>query len=702
MKVRNGEARMKMWVFVCGFAVLATGGCTETVSVVGIEMPSPLIECMAKFPENPVEDFSGKLCVVLRGSSCVLEAELSAEMTDGVVDAWETICPPGVTASAEADKSEGLAATFYVAGGGIGQASEDACGDPANIGKYCETEGRCLNVVFQKIDGDSAQLRNPAFSLGDGGPFLAACNRTTCRALTREARAQSGIRCAFCGNGITEEMTEECDDGGDESQDGCSSRCEIELGFTCIDDGERSICQDCGNRRLEGSEVCDDGNNGNNDGCRSDCRALESGWRCDGPICTTVCGDGIQVRGREGCDDGNIEADDGCTPRCRIEAGYECPHPNTPCRGVCGDRILTADEPCDHSAISGAEGCSECMVQPGWTCPRDQACEPRCGDGALIGGEVCDDQNNDPNDGCHRCKAQPGWTCAEGVCETVCGDGLKRGSEGCEDRNREGGDGCTADCLIEDGWICPDEGERCQSVCGDGVLIRTSEGCDDGNNINGDGCRSDCAIDDQWECPIPGQPCQLICSNSILNNTEECDDGNLTTGDGCDGQCGIESGAWCDSTGSPCCVDNYEPNNNPADCVMGLCRLNNVLNQTVPGLIHNSADVDYFSIPIMDGDYSTTHTATIDVGSGQRYQLCMTIDYLDSAVMNEVYCTGRVVDEIWCCRDTTARNSQASTVLTDVELVPVDNSGTITVRVQPVSSTNLGCPPYTLEIETTP
>ncbi|MFC1889148.1 MopE-related protein [Thermodesulfobacteriota bacterium] len=48
------------------------------------------------------------------------------------------------------------------------------------------------------------------------------------------------------------------------------------------------------------------------------------------------CGNGLLEEG-EICDDGNMDPDDGCSHECRIEAGWTCPVPGTPCVTLCND-----------------------------------------------------------------------------------------------------------------------------------------------------------------------------------------------------------------------------------------------------------------------------------------------------------------------------------------------------------------------------
>jgi cysteine-rich repeat protein len=81
----------------------------------------------------------------------------------------------------------------------------------------------------------------------------------------------------------------------------------------------------CGDSLLRGGEACDDGNLNDNDGCSSVCM-VDIGYSCttDEPsACTPICGDGL-IRGGEACDDMNMTPGDGCSVLCSIEPGYMC------------------------------------------------------------------------------------------------------------------------------------------------------------------------------------------------------------------------------------------------------------------------------------------------------------------------------------------------------------------------------------------
>ena len=67
------------------------------------------------------------------------------------------------------------------------------------------------------------------------------------------------------------------------------------------------------------AETCDDQNILNNDGCSSSC-VIENGYTCHGTpsVCRGVCGDGLKAFHEE-CDDGNLVKEDGCSHLCQVE-----------------------------------------------------------------------------------------------------------------------------------------------------------------------------------------------------------------------------------------------------------------------------------------------------------------------------------------------------------------------------------------------
>jgi uncharacterized repeat protein (TIGR01451 family)/MYXO-CTERM domain-containing protein len=87
----------------------------------------------------------------------------------------------------------------------------------------------------------------------------------------------------------------------------------------------------CSNALVESGEFCDDGNLAPNDGCSSMC-AIETGWTCAGEpsVCSPICGDGL-IRGSEECDNATGVPDDGCNDVCTITSGYECANEPSVC-----------------------------------------------------------------------------------------------------------------------------------------------------------------------------------------------------------------------------------------------------------------------------------------------------------------------------------------------------------------------------------
>jgi len=148
--------------------------------------------------------------------------------------------------------------------------------------------------------------------------------------------AQGGIcRATQCGDGIIA-GDEACDDGNaiGNPKDGCGATCQLDLPEPTEDSGwicpvlnmscQRTVC---GNGNPEGSEQCDDGNNDSGDGCSPFCRR-EPICPTGGGACTTACGDGmllqVDIDAGQECDDGNTVAGDGCSATCKVEKGYDC------------------------------------------------------------------------------------------------------------------------------------------------------------------------------------------------------------------------------------------------------------------------------------------------------------------------------------------------------------------------------------------
>jgi len=407
--------------------------------------------------------------------------------------------------------------------------------DPATAATCLKNQSACQAcLALNKIDG----LSRDCDAFDDGNPNNGSCG-------------------SECPDGIVQ-LDEACDDNNSSDNDGCSSHCTIEGGWTCT--GQPSVCsQKCGDGTVDAGEVCDDGGRQSGDGCSSTCE-VESGYSCSGQpsVCVHKCGNGtVDSSDGEACDDHNTVNGDGCSNTCQIEGGFVCSGSPSVCTFVCGNGTFQTGETCDdHNSVSG-DGCSHtCRIETGWLCSgQPSVCTPVCGDGLKRGAEGCDDGNTLSGDGCSfTCQPEVGFQCSgqPSHCSGVCGDGFIRGFETCDDGNTHSGDGCSGDfCRQEASYSCAGQPSVCGGNCGNGIL-NSPEQCDDGNHTNGDGCNSLCQTEVGYACA--GQPsvCGSTCGNGVLNVGEGCDDGNTLPRDGCSPSCVNESGWYCPTNGSPC------------------------------------------------------------------------------------------------------------------------------------------------------
>jgi cysteine-rich repeat protein len=153
----------------------------------------------------------------------------------------------------------------------------------------------------------------------------------------------------MCGDGYHNMLSEQCDDGNANNDDGCIGACVL------------NVCSD--GVVWVGMEECDDANMIDTDECKNDCT-------------NAICGDGVIQDEVEQCEDLNMVDTDACTNAC-LDA-------------ICGDGILWANmETCDDGNFDDDDAC------PG-------SCAPAfCGDGfTQMGAEECDDGNNVDDDAC--------------------------------------------------------------------------------------------------------------------------------------------------------------------------------------------------------------------------------------------------------------------------------------------------------------
>ena len=571
-------------------------------------------------------------------ATCTADCQSSVVCGDRYINANET-CDDGNT-----DVNDGCGATCQVETGWTCPTTTVTVGSPPTAGfvTYSSTDD-CLEVC-----GDGLVAGDETCDNGRQCQNGSACT--------------DNAQCAGIGDGTCQVR----------AGDGCSATCRTEVGWSCqvTSAGPEALHQNggscsaiCGDRLIRIGEQCDDGNVDNNDGCSSTC-VREQGYTCPctaeagfvcgttggiGGACGSVCGDG-GVIGFEECDDGrhclvsrgpdNLEGTgddvlracstngdclqtdanaecrtrsaDGCNAGCRTELGWECPTSGGACLPECGDFVIRGIEDCDdgrqclntnNNVRTPCATNADCAAVPG-----DGLCATRSGDGCATD-----------------CTFEPGYSCPAGLeviggeCVAVCGDGLVRGEETCDDGDTTSGDGCDSGCQAELGWTCPinvgvnGAGGNCSPTCADG-LIRGNETCDEGpggavaTGVTG-GCVS-CVQQAGWVCPtalLQGGNCSSRCGDSIrvttaragfTANNEECDAGasnsnsgdctltcrNATCADGFRNFLGthketdIDCGGTCSSLAVPqrCalnkgCTLNTDCQTNYCDTLSGLC-----------------------------------------------------------------------------------------------------------------------------------
>ena len=402
-----------------------------------------------------------------------------------------------------------------------------------------------------------------------------------------------------CGNGVID-PGEICDDGNTTTGDGCSAKCQTEIGWNCPVVGMACMRSSyCGDGFVTAPETCDDGNSTPGDGCSGTCQA-EPNYDCMGQpsTCTSTvimgCGNG-RIDGTETCDTGpqNGAAGSGCDAGCQIVMGYDCTGQPSTCvfstaLAYCGDGIVQSNEQCDDKNSTPGDGCSgTCQTEPNYVCSGSpSSCVSSifvgCGNGRIDPGETCDEgstdtststacakpggtcvSNNVAGSGCKACQTEPGYgctgqpsTCVVMTTPPFCGDGMVTTGESCDDGNSTPGDGCSGTCKVEPNSTCSGQPSVCvpTNVCGNGT-VDAGENCDDGNKTAGDGCSSTCTIESGYTCSGTPSVCvknAATCGNGKIDTGEQCDDGNKTSNDGCSSACQIEAGFVCTTPGAPC------------------------------------------------------------------------------------------------------------------------------------------------------
>uniref|UniRef100_A0A0G4HN54 EGF-like domain-containing protein n=1 Tax=Chromera velia CCMP2878 TaxID=1169474 RepID=A0A0G4HN54_9ALVE len=218
--------------------------------------------------------------------------------------------------------------------------------------------------------------------------------------------AAPGTTCSsLVGDGIIAPPDETCDDGNADSYDGCSATGVPEPGFDCVVEG--ALCENIDECTTATSPLC-----------HSLATCLDTvgsftctcnfGYRGDGQTCQENVGDGI-VTGDEECDDGNETDGDGCSSSGRLEDGFRCPVPGSPCEDIqeCAEGL----HDCDESAE-----CVEWSFGLGFDLFFKFIC--RCKNGFIGNGRICNLNVDECAEGNHNCAQEA--TCTDGVGSFSC------------------------------------------------------------------------------------------------------------------------------------------------------------------------------------------------------------------------------------------------------------------------------------------
>lgn len=346
----------------------------------------------------------------------------------------------------------------------------------------------------------------------------------------------------ICGDGkvIIRSPSTHWDDQNTVVNDGWDANCITETGWswtggsastkdTCID-----IWGDGKVMRRSTSNYCDDTNTIDNDGCSSEC-LTETGWTCSGgnistqDTCTDIWGDGmVVVRSASNYwDDSNLVSSDGWSSSWMTEAGWTWTggDPSTAdiCNDLCGDGTVvlrSSSNYCDDSNTADGDGWSfSCQTETGWSCTggtlsSDDTCIDIWGDGLVAEratSDYWDDGNLLDGDGWSSLWAiefsfgcDGGSLLSSDIWYKLWGEGRIDLGEEWDDGNPDSLDGCSDLCIIEIEFSCTTNNANtpatsCQSICGDGLKTFSDE-WDDGNTISGDGWSNKCKIEDGFIC----------------------------------------------------------------------------------------------------------------------------------------------------------------------------------------------------------
>ena len=367
--------------------------------------------------------------------------------------------------------------------------------------------------------------RNPAVVA-----FLAVCLLASFQAQAIEIdyrngdvpMAADGVRGVdICGDNIVG-STEECDDGGLQNGDGCSSVCEVEGGWTC-DASSPSVCTDI-DECTAGTDNCDEHAACANTQGGHTCTCNE-GWEGNGYTCTDIdeCQNDLA-----GCDENASCVNTAGSFFCSCYFGFN--GDGYTCTDI--DECTAGTDNCDeHAACANTQGGHTCACNEGWegdgvTCTDINEC--------LTDNGGCDENASCVNTaGSFFCSCYFGFNGDGYTCTDI--DECEAGTDNCDEHaacaNTQGGHTCACNEGWEgDGVTCTDINEcltdngGCDplSLCTNAVGSRTCGPCPAGYDGTGE---TACTDIDECEAGTDNCDDNASCTNTPGGHTCACNEG---------------------------------------------------------------------------------------------------------------------------------------------------------------------------------